>query len=1696
MEDLLSTQQQLIGAIEQLYSNFKKDGPERKTGDYIRRRLETLDKYWEEFQNNHLKLCGYSDKSHDYFVTEQFDTTRERYEHVRSVIVNYQPRDAKPGTPLLRPATALAGAGPPQPPTRASSTAARTDSAHESEAHQVTFRTQGVNSRTDELLRKQASNFRALQRKVASINLDTELDKWEFDDLLKTLQFRWSAIDTLHLEIDSELEGKNQEYDAAFYHYERLYEDMKRAINRKMRSMCHREKSTPQMELPIFSGSFQQWTSFKDLFTETIHTNASLSYAQKMQFLKGKLRGEAERLVQHLQISSDNYVTCWEILNNRYNNKKLIFTSHVNTLMNISVSQQPSFGHIKKIHDTSLESLNAIKNLGVDISSWDPLLVHILSQKLDADTYNEYISSLKQPKELPILKDFLNYLETKFTALETSRKKQENPTAKSSFKNTYYNNSPTENRLNYKKPTYFTQSKVSSNRVQKPAHTAKLPCHFCSNREHGLYYCTKFLELPNHMKRKFIIDKNLCKNCLYDHEGKNCYSESRCRECDGNHNTISHDVFCNKVFTSKNTESKISKSDVGNTHVSVNCKDPEILLATAMVQVQARDGTYYNIRALLDQGSETTLISERIAHILGLPRKHCKGTITGIGEKESNCKGIIKIKCRSNQEDFSFETDAYIMRTLIKNLPSYSFPKPEWPALENLPLADPYFNMRRPVDLLLGVDVFSNLLLDGIYKAGPTLPMAQKTRLGWILSGCVKKSFKCNIIVHNIDDICQFWQSENISEPSTISLADQQVIDFYNKSTIRQSDGKYQQLGHMIHSNNSDSSGFYLPHHCVIRDESTTTKLRVVFNASAPSTSGLSLNDLMERGPNLQQDLQSLLIKWRQFRYGFTADIEKMFRMVWLHPDDQKYQKIIWRESPLDKMNIFQLKTVTYGTKAAPFLAMMTLRRLAQDERQNYQESSAPKVIESSFYMDDLVYGCHSIESAKRLINDIISILNSGGFNLRKWKANNQDILPNNYSNTEQINYDFKNTESSKTLGLSWDPQQDQFTFTSKLDFMTKNPTKRILLSNISKLFDPLGWLSPISTKIKLLFQQVWQLQLKWDEPLPENILKEWESMKIDLENINKFYIPRWLGTIKNNVIELHGFSDASTKCYACVVYCKVMTHEQTSVTMIAGKSRLVPVNNKLTLPKLELCGALLLIKLLSKIKSCLETYQINYYCWVDSMVVLGWINGVPERWKPFVANRVKQIIEVVPPNSWNYVKSEENPADCASRGLTALQLRDHKLWWNGPTWLKTHKTKDQFNTKITFFTCQEAKRTKKIVATCQQEYFIQELRDIQKGNNVSSKSKICMLHPILDEDKILRVGGRLKHANINLDMKHPIIIPKNSRLSELIIDQCHELTYHGGAKLTSGFIRQKYWLVRGLKATKKRIFQCVKCRKHTPSQHYQIMGDLPTARVNPSRPFYHTGVDYTGHVFVKANKGRGILTTKGYVAVFVCMVTKAVHLELVSDLTTSSFLAALRRMTARRGVPKNMYSDQGTTFIGANKVLQEEYQQILSTFQNTKFIDEITRMGIKWHFNAPSWPSAGGLWEAAVKSLKYHIKRVIGEQRLTFEEYSTLLSQLEACINQRPLCAMTEDPDDLNCLTPSHFLTNGPHLAFYNTETDLRTRWHLTQRLFDDIWKKWRLEYLTQLSVRSKWRLPQENIKINDINWSSKKSAHLRFYR
>lgn len=241
------------------------------------------------------------------------------------------------------------------------------------------------------------------------------------------------------------------------------------------------------------------------------------------------------------------------------------------------------------------------------------------------------------------------------------------------------------------------------------------------------------------------------------------------------------------------------------------------------------------------------------------------------------------------------------------------------------------------------------------------------------------------------------------------------------------------------------------------------------------------------------------------------------------------------------------------------------------------------------------------------------------------------------------------------------------------------------MLSDISKIFDPLGWLSPLTTKLKLLFQLTWQSNIEWNDPLPDNIDTEWQRIRDDIQNINKIKLQRWLETKENDVIELHGFCDASQQAYACVIYCKIIRAGQSTVVLVAAKTRLVPVCKIVSLPRLELCDAVLLTKLLDKVKHCLEGYQIKQYGWTDSTAVLGWFQGDPNKWKTFVANRVKLVTEVVPGSDWRYVKSQDNPADCASRGIKATKLANHSLWWQGPSWLPTYEDQSQqpiFDTK------------------------------------------------------------------------------------------------------------------------------------------------------------------------------------------------------------------------------------------------------------------------------------------------------------------------------------------------------------------------------------------------------------------------------
>lgn len=390
-------------------------------------------------------------------------------------------------------------------------------------------------------------------------------------------------------------------------------------------------------------------------------------------------------------------------------------------------------------------------------------------------------------------------------------------------------------------------------------------------------------------------------------------------------------------------------------------------------------------------------------------------------------------------------------------------------------------------------------------------------------------------------------------------------------------------------------------------------------------------------------------------------------------------------------------------------------------------------------------------------------------------------------------------------------------------------------------------------------------------------------------------------------------------------------------------------------------------------------------------------------------------------------------------------------------------------------------------VKWAQESLFSDDLRNLKTTQQVSTKSKLLSLSPFIDAEGIMRVGGRLKHSYLNYDTKHPIILPNKHILSMRVIEQYHSKYLHPTSSLLLNLLRQRFWIINGRIQVRQVTYKCITCYRQKATITKQLMGNLPASRVTPGRPFLQTGVDFAGPIMIRINKSRGprSTVTKSYIALFICMATKAIHIELVSDLSTEAFIASLRRFTSRRGIPSDIFSDNGTNFIGA----KSELSTLLKQSTNQQLINSFSlQNGIKWHFIPPLSPNFGGLWEAGVKSVKHHLNRITKDAILTSEEMNTLLIQIEALLNSRPITPMRhEDPANLDVLTPGHFLigaplTSVPSPNLEHLKLSRLSRWQLVQQMMHSFWHRWQLEYITTMQQRPKWQQPNNDSKLGDV--------------
>ncbi|KMQ89550.1 hypothetical protein RF55_10814 [Lasius niger] len=297
-------------------------------------------------------------------------------------------------------------------------------------------------------------------------------------------------------------------------------------------------------------------------------------------------------------------------------------------------------------------------------------------------------------------------------------------------------------------------------------------------------------------------------------------------------------------------------------------------------------------------------------------------------------------------------------------------------------------------------------------------------------------------------------------------------------------------------------------------------------------------------------------------------------------------------------------------------------------------------------------------------------------------------------------------------------------------------------------------------------------------------------------------------------------------------------------------------------------------------------------------------------------------------------------------------------------------------------------------------------------------------LRPFMDAEGLLRVGGRFQHALLPFSEKYPLILAKDNHLSLLLVRETHSASLRGGPQLTHSFLLRRVWIIRANSLIRSVIHACVRCARFRAATAEQQMGRLPAEETRPSRPFQSSGVDYAGPVLLRTTKGQGHKIMKGYICLFICLSSKAVHLEAVLDLT-SSFLAAFRRFTSRQGHCQLLLSDNKTNFRGAAKELRSMFRAASTFYQEC--IASLANNSTDWTFIPLGAPHFEGIWEAGVKSVKFHLRRIIGEHKLTFKERTTLLTQIEACLSSRPLYVLSNNPMDLTALTPGHLLIGEP---------------------------------------------------------------------
>ncbi|XP_055522966.1 uncharacterized protein LOC129717145 [Wyeomyia smithii] len=1443
----------------------------------------------------------------------------------------------------------------------------------------------------------------------------------------------------------------------------------------------------PKINLPEFNGEFDKWLPFYDTFKSLIHSNPDLSAIQRFHYLRASLKGEALKVVDTFPMSEASYGVAWSALTKRYSNVYLQKKRHVNALLQYPKLKKMTASGIHDVIDCFDRHLKILDLLGEATTGWGAMLTQLLVSKLDDATLKEW-EKFAVKREEPAYLHVMEFLEVQIRILDAIAVDQSSENQRAP---------PLSMSTPFKKPA----PKLS---VHAASEGYSPKCVSCSG-PHYLSNCPQFVKMPLDKRFQVVNSKKLCSNCLRrDHYSRDCNSKYRCRTCSKKHHTLLHpgpSAFGSgsaadaQVSDQSQSGSSVSSTTTTATveiprqslqssvatiyaaNISADSREAHIFLSTVLVSVKDRNGRLHTARALLDtDGSQANLISERLFQLLKLPRNGVNIPISGVGSARVQINGSVSATIGSRISDYSVPMDFLVIKKVTEDQPSTTIPIGNWNLPSDMALADPGFNKRASIDLLLGLEYFYEFLLLNsgrvqIQRIGEGLPLFVNTVFGWIAAGkadlgslnpvpCCHATINTSTLEEKIE---RFWTIEELQDVLKLTQEEQDCEEHFQNTFYRYSTGRYvvrlpkrmgfeQMIGEskdmalqrllqlerrfekdsMLRNRYNEAIQAYLDqnHMAIVPEKELKRDKRIacylphhpVFKESSSTTKIRPVFDGSAKTTS-NRSLNDALMTGPVIQDSLF-DLLVRFR-----------KHLVALVADIEKMYLQVMGHFWVSAIVVPRHTVFTA--LAHDEGDQFPQAKTALVFD--FCVDDYIGGVESEEKAILLRQELVQLLSKGGFRLHKWVSNSKAVLSeldsDELGTSSTLSFD---QERVKTLGISWQPGPDLLSIDVSGLTVSGQWTRRKVYSVIAQLFDPTGLTAPVIAWDKIRMQLLWVATQGWDDPLSPDLEKQWADFYQQLPSLANVKVDRHAFTDHPVPTEFHVFSDASEAAYGACIYGRSSSMSgQIKVELLAAKS--LPASlKKATLARLELCGAHIAAKLYSATVRALKMEEIKARFWSDSTIVLSWLKLPPYVWPTFVANRVSHIQEITKRHQWNHVKGTENSADLVSRGVMPKDLAELPHWFHGPHWLSL--LDQHWNTR----------------EHLEYEQPADEL--LKKKKNVLVVTEHGQLHPLLDRYscycRMLRITAYCVRFVRSCQRRRSLLAAPMLNVKDLQ--------------------EAKYALVRGIQ------WESFAVEIKALVNHRAVPASSSLKLLNPF-------LDQHGILRVG---GRLNLAEESY-AVRHPMIIPGNH-------SFSRQVAVAYHEISLHSGPRITLAQirQESWPINGKALATYTFRHCIRCFRAKpvpvsqppgQYPKSRTTPSRAFTVIPPRAPNFGGLWEAAVKSAKTSLIRVLGQRQLSFEDMTTVLTQIEAGMNSRPLTPLSEDPGELDVLTPGHFLTGTSLLAIPDPDyTDVPTNrlqhYQQLQQLVQHHWKRLKREYISQLHNQNQRFLRATPLKVGQM--------------